>query len=217
MPVKRTLLFDMDNTLYTNEPLARFQIDVLYRFVAEKTGTDVETAKREFEAKRKQFSEMVDMGVSRSGMIPRFYASMAEWNRYRDEHISAEGYLERDEQLVSAFERLKTQDFGLAVVSNSAQKFVREAMSLLGIDAQVVTSDLIHEFKPSIDYFVTATRFLGVNPDSCISIGDRDSDIYPANIIGIKGIKIRNTQDVYTIDTYIEALDKSGNPNLIVG
>ena len=216
MPVKRTVLFDMDNTLYTNEPLERFQIDVLYRFVAERTGMDFETAKREFEAKRKQYSKMVGMDVSRSGMIPKFYASMAEWNRYRDEHISANGYLERDEHLVAVFERLTSQGFGLAVVSNSAQKFVREAMVLLGIDARVVASDLIHEFKPSIDYFVTATRFLGVPPETCISVGDRDSDIYPANVIGIRGIKVRNTQDVYTIDTYIQALDKSGKPNLIV-
>ena len=216
MSVRRNILFDMDNTLYTNEPLAKFQIDVLYRFVAEKNGLDFENAKREFEAKRKQYAEMIGMEVSRSGMIPRFYASMAEWNRYRDENISAKGYLERDEQLVAAFERLKSQGFRLAVMSNSAQKFVREAMTLLGIEAQVVTSDLIHEFKPSIDYFVASTRFLGVEPETCISVGDRESDIFPANVIGIKGIKIRNTQDVHTIDTYIEALDRSGKPNLIV-
>ncbi|MBS3106267.1 HAD family hydrolase [Candidatus Woesearchaeota archaeon] len=212
----RTLLFDFDNTLYTNRRMAEHQADVLYRFVAEKTGLSLEEAKRSFDERLRKFAQQFGVPVSRSWGIPIWYASGAEWNAYRDEHIAARGYLERDERLIAVFERLRSQRFDLAVASNSPQKFIREALGLLGIEAKVVSSDLVHAFKPSIDFFWLATHHLEVQPEACISIGDRDCDISPANALGIRGIRVRSVQDVYHIDDYIQRLDKSGETNLLL-
>ncbi len=210
------LLFDLDRTLYTNKDLTDFQERILYQFVAEKLCLPFKDGKVEFDKQHEAFSKQRGIEVSKSGIVSLFYSSMVEWNLYREKYITPEGYIGRDEQLVDTFDRLKRENHRLAIASNSLEQFIKRTVELLGIQAEIIGCDTVYAAKPSIDFFISATHFLKVDPKCCISIGDRDSDIYPANTIGIRGIKLRGSNDVYSIDQHIYALNSSDKQNLIL-
>jgi HAD superfamily hydrolase (TIGR01509 family) len=86
-----------------------------------------------------------------------------------------------------------TSNFNVVLAGNQPRE-VRAALDEGGIAdvcTDVLLSDDFGVFKPDTRFFLTALSAAGVTAQEAIMVGDRlDNDIYPANILGMRTIRI---------------------------
>ena len=195
------LIFDMDNTLYTNPPYARHQEDVLVRRLAQEWGCLESEGQARVDEFRAAFAQSHDgrqpsLGNTFSALgIP--IATSVDWRR---QYIQPELFLEPDPQLSRALQRLASK-FRLAVVTNNPVEIARRSLSVLGILDSIpviVGLDSTNVSKPDPAAFRLAATSLDCDPGQLVSIGDRFAvDIEPALGLGMGGILVDGVADIY--------------------
>jgi len=197
------LLFDMDNTLYTNDEYAKTQIDLPVKCLAEKEGKTFEQMNGEVIQYRKKWAqEHSGQAISLSNTFLAFGVSIEENIRWRDECFRPEDYLAPDIQLRCVIQVLASR-FNLAVVTNNTVSVAARTLSVLGIGdvlTKIVGLDTVKASKPDKIHFLKAAELCGSPAEQCISIGDRyDIDIALPLEMGMGGILVDNVEDVYNL------------------
>jgi HAD superfamily hydrolase (TIGR01549 family) len=205
----RALIFDMDNTLYTNARYARHQEDVLVARLAEELHISVEAATEQVRLTRARLTQ-ANQG-SRPSLATVFLhlgvpiATSALW---RAELITPEKYLVPDPELARAMASLSA-GHGLAVVTNNPVATAQRTLAVLGIDALipfVVGLDSTGVSKPAPQAFRLAGERLGCPFAQIVSVGDRfEIDIKPALDLGMGGILVDGVDDVYRLPAFLAA------------
>jgi len=197
------LLFDMDNTLYTNNEYGKTQIDLPIKRLAEKRGKTFEQMNDEVTQYRKNWAENHNgQAVSLSNTFLALGVSIEENIRWRDECFKPEDYLKPDLQLRCVLQVLASR-FSLAVVTNNTESVAIRTLSVLGVDdllKNIIGLDTVKASKPDKIHFLKAAQLCGTSAEQCISIGDRyDIDIALPLEMGMGGILVDNVEDVYKL------------------
>jgi phosphoglycolate phosphatase/putative hydrolase of the HAD superfamily len=222
------LLFDMDNTLYTNEEYALFQLESPIRRLAEIRNTTFDEMRREIAEYRKTWAvehlgpegraqdgvqgcAQDGVQVSLGNVFLALGISIEETVRWREELYEPALYLKKDPKLRDTLKTLAAS-FSLAVVTNNPVLVACKTLAVLGVEdlfGILVGLDTCGVSKPHAAPFLKAAELLGVSPEACVSIGDRyDIDIALPLEIGMGGILVDGVEDVYGLG---EILDLSGN------
>jgi phosphoglycolate phosphatase/putative hydrolase of the HAD superfamily len=197
------VLFDMDNTLYTNAEYAQSQIDLPVQRLAARRGVNFAEMKDEIASFRKKWAkEHGGRQISLGNIFTHFDVSIRESIQWRQELYQPERYLTRNTRLRSALEELEAY-FVLAVVTNNPVSIALRTLSVMGVDDlfhDIVGLDTCGVSKPHEKMFMQAAKLCGTVPESCVSVGDRyDIDIALPLEMGMGGILVDGVEDVYKL------------------
>lgn len=204
IPAKtKTLIFDIDSTLYTDENYAFEQVDVQIRHFAKLKGISDASAREMISSFRKQWSaEHEGKKISLGNALTYFGISIEESVEMRRALISPEKFLKPDKALYGALNMLKTK-YSLVCVTNNPVLPAQKTLSALGIDSLISTIiglDTCNKSKPAPEPFLLAAKMTSAEPEECLSIGDRyDMDIALPLELGMGGILVGGVKDVYRL------------------
>jgi HAD superfamily hydrolase (TIGR01549 family) len=201
----KALVFDLDNTLYTNPAYAQFQEDVLVERLGRELGIGTAAAAAKIAALR---AEREAAGLGKTSLGKLFSALGIEVRdsvRWREECFEPSRWLKRDERLDAALRKL-AQDYRLALMTNNPRSVGEKSLEALGARSSfsvLVGLDDTLTGKPAPEPFVEVCKRLGLGPRDCVSIGDRfDVDLAPAMELGMGAILVDGVSDVYKLPEY---------------
>jgi HAD superfamily hydrolase (TIGR01509 family) len=196
------LIFDLDNTLYTNPAYAAFQEEDLVARLGRALGLGPEGAAAKIAALR---AERATAGLGATSLGKLFailgidIATSVAW---REEGIEPAKWLKRDPRLDRAL-GLLSKRFTLALMTNNPSLVGERSLEALGVRARfgvLVGLDDTLSGKPAPEPFLETARRLGLEPSRCVSIGDRfDVDLAPAMELGMGAILVTGVEDVYDL------------------
>jgi phosphoglycolate phosphatase/putative hydrolase of the HAD superfamily len=197
------LIFDMDETLYTNPAYAQLQNDCLIERLGRIRGKSFEDMRVEVEAYRSSWAAAHGgQKISLGNTMKAFGISIEEGVRWREELIEPARYLGKDPVLGEALATLGAS-FALGVVTNNPVLVARKTLAALGVEdrfSALVGLDTCGVSKPHRAPFLRAAELLGAAPETCVSVGDRyDIDISLPLELGMGGILVDGVEDVYKL------------------
>ncbi len=201
----KALVFDLDNTLYTNPAYAKFQEDVLVERLGRHLGIGAEGAAARIAALR---AEREAAGLGKTSLGKLFAAlgvDMRDSVKWREECIDPARWLKRDQKLDAAL-GLLAKKFQLGLMTNNPRLVGERSLEALGVRGRfsvVVGLDDTLSGKPSREPFIEVCRRLGRPARECVSIGDRfDVDLAPAMELGMGAILVDGVEDIYGLPAY---------------
>lgn len=194
------LIFDIDNTLYTDEAYAFEQVDVQVREFARLRGISADEARRMVSDERKAWAAEHDgQQITLANIMLKFGIPVSQSIAWRSELIQPEAFLKTDERLVAVMRQL-SERYQIIAVTNNPVKTGRRNLAALGIEGffrDVVGLDTCGISKPAPEPFLKAVELLGVPASACVSIGDRYAvDIATPLTLGMGGILVSGPDEL---------------------
>ncbi|MCR4900515.1 MAG: HAD family hydrolase [Treponema sp.] len=199
----KTLIFDIDSTLYTNAAYAFEQVDCQVRQFARDRGITADQARRMVADYRKKFAaENNGKKISLGNTLLAFGIPIAQSVEWRKTLMEPADFLKRDEQLIKTLRTLQTK-LNLICVTNNPVFTARKTLDAIGISEffpDIVGLDTCLKSKPALEPFEKACELTHTEPKECIAIGDRyDMDIALPLELGMGGILVTGVEEVYNI------------------
>jgi phosphoglycolate phosphatase/putative hydrolase of the HAD superfamily len=196
------LIFDLDNTLYTNPAYVASQESALVERLARELGLSPEAAAGRIAELRAERSA-AGLGTTSLGkLFGALGIEVATSVRWREECIEPGKWLRRDARLDRVL-GLLAKDYVLALTTNNPRLVGEKSLDALGVRSRfsvLVGLDDTLIGKPAAEPFLEAARRLGLEPARCVSIGDRfDVDLAPAMELGMGAILVTGVEDVYRL------------------
>jgi FMN phosphatase YigB (HAD superfamily) len=196
------LIFDLDNTLYTNPAYAASQEAALVERLGRELGLGSEGAAARIAALRAE-REAAGLGATSLGkLFAALGIEIATSVRWREECIEPAKWLKRDPRLDRAL-GLLSKDYALALMTNNPRLIGEKSLEALGVRSRfsvLVGLDDTLSGKPAHEPFVETAARLRLDPRLCVSIGDRfDVDLAPAMELGMGAILVDGVEDVYRL------------------
>ena len=200
-PNPKTLIFDIDSTLYTNAAYAFEQVDCQVRQFARDRGITADEARKMVSDYRKQFAAENDgKKISLGNTLLAFGIPIAQSVEWRKTLMEPADFLKRDEQLIQTLSVL-SKSFNLICVTNNPVFTARKTLDAIGISEffpEIVGLDTCLKSKPALEPFEKACELTATAPQECIAIGDRyDMDIALPLKMGMGGILVNGVADIY--------------------
>ncbi len=199
----RTLVFDIDLTLYDSRPYYDSQINLLIARLAQHLDLSLAETEAAVQTVQARFAqENNGRSLSLGNTFLHFGVDLQTNAQWRADLFRPEDYLQRDEQLVETIEEL-AQMFAVTAVTNNAATVGLRTLEVLGIKEffdPVIGLDISCASKPSMAPFQMITQAHGILLAEMVSIGDRMSvDIELPVQNGMGGILVESMADVYRL------------------
>ncbi len=199
----KTIIFDIDSTLYTNSAYAFEQVDCQVREYARVNGMTVEQARKKVADYRKQFAKENDgKKVSLGNTLLAFGVPIKTSVEWRKTLMEPADFLSRDEKLIEKLSQLEKK-YNLICVTNNPVFTARKTLEAIGISEffkDIVGLDTCLKSKPAVEPFMKACEITNTKPENCLSVGDRfDMDISLPLELGMGGILVNGVEDVYNL------------------
>ena len=200
----KTLIFDIDSTLYTNAAYAFEQVDCQIRQFARDRGITAEEARRMVADYRKKFAAANNgKKISLGNSLLAFGIPIAQSVEWRKTLMEPADFLTRDERLIQILEAWQKR-YKLICVTNNPVFTARKTLDAIGISEffpEIVGLDTCLKSKPALEPFEKACELTQTQPQNCIAIGDRyDMDIALPLQMGMGGILVTGVEEVYRIN-----------------
>lgn len=199
----KTIIFDIDSTLYTKGAYVSHQSEVQIRRFAEVRGISEKEARTMFDDYRSEWSkthggEKISESTTFAALGIPIETSVA----WRNELIEPADFLSRDEHLIEVLQLLK-KSYALVCVTNNPVGVGHKTLGALGVEhciSFVIGLDTFGKSKPAREPFEKAAEETGAEIAECLSVGDRyDIDIALPFAMGMGGILVNGVSDVYKL------------------
>lgn len=205
----RTIIFDIDGTLYTNKLYVFEQVDAQVRHFAHLQGISEKEARRMVSGFRKSWSaahggKKISLGNTFAALgIPIETSVM-----WREQLLAPEHYLHPDAQLKETIQVLR-QQFTLICVTNNPVAAARRTLAAIGADAllpDIIGLDTCGASKPSRKVLELAAERTATPFSQCLSVGDRyDIDVALPLELGMGGIVVTGVEEVYKLPQLLDS------------
>ena len=197
----KTLIFDIDSTLYTNAAYAFEQVDCQVRQFARDRSMSADEARRMVADYRKKFAANNNgKKISLGNVLLAFGVPIEQSVEWRKTLMEPADFLKRDERLIQTLSALQ-QKYNLICVTNNPVFTARKTLDAIGISQffpDIVGLDTCLKSKPAVEPFMKACELTNSTPQQCIAIGDRyDMDIALPLELGMGGILVTGVEEVY--------------------
>ena len=198
----KTMLFDLDGTLYMNASLGREIRRSACRYIARLKGLTVEEADLLITATKQRLSAGSGMDTPLSRACQELGGDLRELHRHFAVEIDPVPFLTRDDRVVELLKSLG-QKFELYIYTNNNRTITAAIMDSIGIEGlfrQVFTIEDCWIPKPDRGALADILRRVGRAPDECMFVGDRfDVDLrYPAEL-GCAVFLVSTTNDLFPL------------------
>lgn len=203
----KTIIFDIDSTLYSNDKYAFEQVDVQLRHFAELRGTTPDVIRKMIEDFRSNYSKEHDgKKISLGNTLTHFGISIEESIKWRETLLEPKDFLDRDEKLIQVLTEFSKKYKMIAVTNNPVLPAYKtlEAIGIEKLVPEIIGLDTCHKSKPSREVLTLACTKTGARPEECLSVGDRyDIDLSLALEMGMGGVLVTGVEDVYKLGEFI--------------
>ncbi|MBQ9539697.1 MAG: HAD family hydrolase [Treponema sp.] len=199
----RTIIFDIDGTLYTSRAYVFEQVDVQVRHLAHIRGRDEDEVRKEiFEYRRRWASEHGGKKISLGNALIAFGIPIEESIRWRETLLSPEKYLKKDKKLEELLETLG-QKYRLVCVTNNPVAAARKTLDVIGVSRHlpdIIGLDTCMKSKPAPEMLNLAVQITGAKAEECLSVGDRyDIDLALPLEMGMGAVLVTGVEEVYSL------------------
>lgn len=199
----RTIIFDIDGTLYTSAAYVFEQVDAQVRHLAHIRGRPEDEVRKEiFEFRKRWASEHQGRKISLGNTLISFGISIEESIRWRETLLSPENYLKEDPRLAEVLDEL-AQDYRLICVTNNPVAAARRTLDVLGVSSRlpdIIGLDTCMKSKPDAEMLHLAAEMTGAVVEECLSVGDRyDIDLALPLQMGMGAILVSGVEEVYSL------------------
>lgn len=204
----KTLIFDIDSTLYTNAEYVVAQTDLQIKHFAELRKLDRDTAKDMVSSYRDEWAKLNGgKQLSLGNAFKDLGVPIEESIAWRKKLCHPEDYLSYDAQLVESLTQL-SGDYAMVCVTNNPVSVGRKTLEVLGVDTiigEIIGLDTCRVSKPDRKMYELAAMRAGSPVEDCLSVGDRyDIDIALPLEMGMGGILIEHVSDIYTLKKMLD-------------
>lgn len=204
----KTIIFDIDSTLYTNEEYAFEQVDCqVRRFASERGISDDEARKLVADFREKFARENGGKKISLSNTLLSFGVPIQKSVEWRRELLEPKNFLTRDERLQKTLSAL-SKKFNLICVTNNPVTPAKKTLVALGVQSlfsDIIGLDTCNVSKPAREPFLLAAEKCGSQAQECLSVGDRyDLDIVVPLELGMGGVLVEGVADVYRLSDFLQ-------------
>ena len=203
----KTIIFDIDSTLYTSPEYAFEQVDCQVRHFAELRNITADEARNMVKDFRQKWAETHDgQKISLGNLLTHFDIPIETSIEWRKTLLEPKNFLHRDEKLISELSILQKKH-NLICVTNNPVLPARKTLDAIGISdffPEIIGLDTCFVSKPHEKPFLLAAEKTVSRVEECLSIGDRyDIDLDLPLKLGMGGILVDGVEDVWTLDEVI--------------
>ena len=203
----KTIIFDIDSTLYTNEEYAFEQVYCQVRRFASERGISNDEARKLVADFREKFArENGGKKISLSNTLLSFGVPIQKSIEWRRELLEPKNFLTRDERLQKTLSAL-SKKFNLICVTNNPVMPAKKTLVALGVEnliSDIIGLDTCNVSKPAREPFLLAAEKCGSQAQECLSVGDRyDLDIVVPLELGMGGVLVEGVADVYSLPDFL--------------
>lgn len=199
----KTLIFDIDGTLYTNPLYVFEQVDVQIRHFAHLRGISEQEARKQIQSYRRTWAaEHSGAKISLGNTFTAFGVPIETSVAWRAALLEPSHFLHKDDILRQTLIMLKRQYKLIAVTNNPvlAARKTLEAIGTADILTDIIGLDTCSKSKPAIEPLEKAAHDTCSVFSECLSIGDRyDIDLSLPLELGMGGILVNGVEEVYKI------------------
>ncbi len=189
----KAVLFDIDGTLLTEEPLMMLFLPWVYDVLSKKLGVNREEARNRFMA------EIIGRRDTYDWHDWNFFFNLFGIDLRYEELLREYPYkIHVYPDVPPTLEWLKEEGYKLGVVTSgpSYQKLKLRIAKLDRYFDVIITRDDVNAIKPEPKIFLHALERLGVEPGEAVMIGDSlQQDVYGAKNVGMTGIWINRKDE----------------------
>lgn len=194
------LIFDIDNTLYSNNAYLDHQIDVQVGKYAELQGISFQEAEKRVADARADYAHANNGAKTSLALVMKSFGySVEESIEWRNSLIKPELFLSRDEELHELLMNASRR-YRLICVTNNPLAVACRTLKTIGVDEffpTVIGLDTCFKSKPAREPFLKALEILGLPAGECVSIGDRyDIDIAVPLQLGMGGVLVDGSKEL---------------------
>ena len=199
----KTIIFDIDSTLYTNAQYAFEQVDVQVRKYASLNGLTDDEARKKVSDYRKFWAQTHDgQKISLANTLLSFGVPISKSIKWRETLIEPADFLQKDERLIETLSILEKK-YRLICVTNNPQLPARKTLDALGVSAfipKIIALDTLNVSKPAREPFALAAKETDCSIENCLSVGDRyDIDLALPLEMGAGAVEVDGVEDVYKL------------------
>jgi len=204
----RTIIFDIDGTLYTNSAFVLEQVDVQIRHFADLNGMSHQQAREKIAAYRRQWSHEHDgKKISLGNTFTAFGVDIDTSIAWRNSLLHPEDYLGKDLELKKVLENL-SHKYQLICVTNNPVSAARRTLCAIGIEdviPEIIGLDTCKKSKPARAVLELAASKTAASFEECLSVGDRyDIDLALPLELGMGAVLVDGAEDVRKLPSLLD-------------
>lgn len=198
----RSIVFDLDGTLYRNEELQREISAAAEDLIAASRGIDLAAARRLLTRSRQRLTEARDEEPTLTLTCLELGISIDDLHRAFRERVQPDRYLVHDPVLQALLEALGST-FDLYIYSNNNLHLTRRILQILGVEEcfdRLFTIEFSWVPKPDHETLQRILEDIGGPPESFLFVGDRvHVDLQLPARLGIRTLIMRETADLLQV------------------
>lgn len=198
----RSIVFDLDGTLYVSPGIARDIERAAEELVASTRGVSVAEGRGLIRAARSRLAEILEEEPTLTRTCLELGIEVDELHRAFQASVRPELYLSADPVLGALLDSLRAR-CDLYIYTNNNLPLTRKILALLGVEEMfhsLYTIEFCRLPKPDPRALRRVLENIGGPPESFLFVGDREQvDLKPANALGIPTILVAETADLLQV------------------
>jgi len=203
----KSLVFDLDGTLYVNYDLGREIHNCGCRYIGELKGTGVAEADVLIRSTKKRLKEESGFDSSLSHACMELGGDLRELHRRFVEEIFPERFLSQDERVVRLLHSLRSR-FELYIYTNNNTHLsasIMESIGVLGLFRGIFTIEDSWRPKPDMDALNSVYGAIGRKPGEGMFIGDRyDIDLRLPAAMGSTVFLAKSVEELFPLNKLMQ-------------
>ncbi len=202
----RSIIFDLDGTLYHAPGIAQEIERGAEELVAESRGLSIGQARSLLRCARQRLSELHDEEPTLTRTCMELGIEIRDFHLGLQRRVRPERHLGNDPILFALLDSLR-DNFDLYLYTNNNLQLTRKILALLGVDelfTRLYTIEFTWVPKPDRASLLRMLEDIGGPPESFLCVGDRQQvDLNVAASLGIPTLLVRDTSDLLQIHKMI--------------
>ncbi|HAD04750.1 MAG: hypothetical protein A2091_08770 [Desulfuromonadales bacterium GWD2_61_12] len=198
----RSIVFDLDGTLYVSPGLAQEIERAAEELVSVSRGVSAAEGRGLIRAARRRLAEILEEEPTLTRTCLELGIEVGELHRVFQSRVRPERHLTADPVLGALLDSLRSR-CELYIYTNNNLPLTRKILALLGVEDQfrgLFTIEFSRLPKPDPEALRRVLENIGGPPESFLFVGDREQvDLKPANALGIPTILVAETADLLQV------------------
>jgi len=198
----RSIVFDLDGTLYRSEAIAADIQAIAERLVSTMRKISLKEAVSLLRKSRECLAELLETEPTLTRTCLELGIEVGEFHDALAKELLPERHLDADPVLYALLDSLRDH-CDLYVYTNNNIPLTKRILALLGVETlfdRLYTIEFTWSPKPDPDAFRMVLEDIGGAPETFLFVGDRQQvDLKPPESLGISTLLVRETPDLLQI------------------
>ena len=198
----RSIVFDLDGTLYKNDGLAKEIKTMAASLVADTRGVSLKDGRTLLRKSKRRLTERLEEEPTLTLTCLTLGIEVPEFHRAMQTRVRPERYLDADPVLHALLDSL-SEDRDLYLYTNNSLPLTEKILALLGIETmfrRLYTIEFNWTPNPDPETLQRILEDIGGPPESFLFVGDREQvDLKVPKALGIPTLLVAETADLLQI------------------